>query len=159
MNERVLFTVGSILRGDDAAGPVLAKMVEEMPGDVEWTVVDGAQTPEDDLGYIRDLAPCTIVLVDAAEMGLEPGAVMRLRATDVSACYKMSTHALPMTIVLEELNDIAQEVVFLGIQPAGLLFFDPLDERVSAAVKELHRVLTGEDEGWERYPFLDAPVA
>lgn len=52
----IVFCVGSVLRGDDAAGPLLAKKLEDFP--VEgWTAVDGGQTPENDLGYLRRLAP------------------------------------------------------------------------------------------------------
>ena len=38
--ERVLFTVGSVLRGDDAAGPYLAKLFNENPID-GWMLVEG----------------------------------------------------------------------------------------------------------------------
>ena len=38
----IVFCVGSVLRGDDAAGPLLAKKLEDFP--VEgWTAVDGGQ--------------------------------------------------------------------------------------------------------------------
>ena len=79
----IVFCVGSVLRGDDAAGPLLAKKLEDFP--VEgWTAVDGGQTPENDLGYLRRLAPRRLLLVDAAAMGLEPGAIRRLQAADVA---------------------------------------------------------------------------
>lgn len=154
MIDRVLFTVGSVLRGDDAAGPLLAKLMEESPACDRWEIVDGAQTPEDDLGYIRKLAPRTVVLVDAAAMGLEPGEIRRLTRDDVSSSFLMSTHALPMTLLLGELEDMAERVVFLGIQPKDTTFFESLTPEVRAAVCELRDALVADDEGWSAYPFL-----
>ena len=43
-NGQVVFGIGSVLRGDDAAGPLLVKKMEDAP--VEgWVAVDGGQTP------------------------------------------------------------------------------------------------------------------
>ena len=124
----IVFCVGSVLRGDDAAGPLLAKKLEDFP--VEgWTAVDGGQTPENDLGYLRRLAPRRLLLVDAAAMGLEPGAIRRLEA-------------------------VCEEVVFLGVQPAGTEFFDPVSPRVLAAVEHVYQCLA-DGADFEQYPFVN----
>ncbi|MDO4590058.1 MAG: hydrogenase maturation peptidase HycI [Slackia sp.] len=134
---KVLFTVGSVLRGDDAAGPMLAKMFEERP--VEgWTVIDGGQTPEDDIATVRRMRPDTLVLVDAACMGLDPGDVRIVDAEDVAQDFLITTHSLPITFLLGELQQACGEVVFLGIQPAGLGFFDPLSMPVRRAIEDIH---------------------
>lgn len=150
MTDQVLFTVGSVLRGDDAAGPLLAKLMEDGQPD-GWTVVDGAQTPENDLAYLRRLAPQRIVVVDAAAMGLEPGEVRRLEASDVMREYLISTHTLPLSFLLEELHDVTDDVVFLGIQPQDTTFFAPLTPAVDRAVRTLYeQIVKGFDE--HRYP-------
>ena len=105
----VVFCVGSVLRGDDAAGPLLAKRLEDDPV-AGWLAVDGGQTPENDLGYLRRLAPQRLLLVDAAAMGLEPGAVRRLRAEDVAVQSLITTHTLPITYLLGELEQMCEEV-------------------------------------------------
>lgn len=148
----VAFCVGSVLRGDDAAGPLLARRLEEEPVD-GWIAVDGGQTPENDLGYLRRLAPRRLLLVDAAAMGLEPGAVRRLSAQDVAVQSLITTHTLPITYLLGQLEEMSDEVTFLGIQPAGTAFFDPVSEPVLAAVDELHAVIAaGADFGC--YPLM-----
>lgn len=148
----VVFCVGSVLRGDDAAGPLLAKRLEDDPV-AGWLAVDGGQTPENDLGYLRRLAPQRLLLVDAAAMGLEPGAVRRLRAEDVAVQSLITTHTLPITYLLGQLEEMSDEVTFLGIQPAGTAFFDPVSEPVLAAVDELHAVIAaGADFGC--YPLM-----
>ena len=139
----VVFCVGSVLRGDDAAGPLLAKRLEDDPV-AGWLAVDGGQTPENDLGYLRRLAPQRLLLVDAAAMGLEPGAVRRLRAEDVT---------LPITYLLGELEQMCGEVTFLGIQPGGTEFFDPVHPRVLAAVESVYAALA-EGGNFEQYPFV-----
>ncbi|NPD30770.1 hydrogenase maturation peptidase HycI [Eggerthellaceae bacterium zg-1084] len=133
---RVLFTAGSVLRGDDAAGPLLAKLFQDEPLE-GWEVVDGGQTPEDDLYYIRELQPTQVVFVDAAEMRLEPGQVRRLTASDVADQFLLSTHSLPMTFLLGRLAECCDDVVFLGIQVQSTEFFDPLAPAVRDAVERI----------------------
>lgn len=137
MPDKVLLTVGSVLRGDDALGPMLAKMMVDGP-DTGWTVIDGGQTPEDELRTIRRMAPEVVVVVDAADMGLETGAVRRLTAADVAESFLITTHALPMTFLLDQLNQSAGNVVFLGVQPEDTTFFNPLTPAVKRAVEELY---------------------
>lgn len=148
----VAFCVGSVLRGDDAAGPLLARRLEEEPVD-GWIAVDGGQTPENDLGYLRRLAPRRLLLVDAAAMGLEPGAVRRLSAQDVAVQSLITTHTLPITYLLGELEQMCGEVTFLGIQPGGTEFFDPVHPRVLAAVESVHAALAAGGD-FEQYPFV-----
>ena len=143
MGSNVLLAVGSVLRGDDAAGPLLAKMMTDSPVD-GWSVIDGGQCPEDELG---------VLVFDAADMGLPPGAVRNLSAGDVATNCLISTHALPITFLLGEIESMAKRVVFLGIQPADTTFFAPLTPAVRESVKELFERISA-NEGWEDYRFV-----
>lgn len=136
----VVFTVGSVLRGDDAAGPALAKRLEDEPIS-GWTVVDGGQTPEDDLGYLRRMKPARLLLVDAAAMGHEPGEIRVVGADDVATQFLITTHTLPITFLLGELESMCDDVTFLGIQPATTEFFAPLSAPVRQAVDEIYACL------------------
>lgn len=148
----IVFCVGSVLRGDDAAGPLLVKRLEDDPV-AGWAAVDGGQTPENDLGYLRRLAPDRLLLVDAAAMGLEPGAIRRLQAEDVAVQSLITTHTLPITYLLGALEEMCDDVTFVGIQPAGTAFFDPVHPRVLAAVEHVYRTLA-EGGDFEQYPFV-----
>lgn len=149
----VVFCVGSVLRGDDAAGPLLAKRLDDSPIQ-RWVAVDGGQTPENDLGYLRRIAPSRLLLVDAAAMGLEPGAIRRLRAADVAVQSLITTHTLPITYLLGELEEVCGEVVFLGVQPASTEFFEPVNPRVLAAVEHIYQnIAQGGD--FEQYPYAN----
>ena len=64
----IVLTAGSVLRADDAAGPVLSKKMEDTPI-AGWYTIDGGQTPEDDIIEVKRERPPRLVLVDAAPSG------------------------------------------------------------------------------------------
>ena len=68
----IVLTAGSVLRADDAAGPVLSKKMEDAPL-AGWYTIDGGQTPEDDIIEVKRERPPRLVLVDAADMALPVG--------------------------------------------------------------------------------------
>ena len=140
MITKVVFTVGAVLRGDDAAGPMLAKMLEQnpIPG---WTCIDGGQTPEDDLAVIRRMQPDVLLLVDAAQMGREPGTIAVVDERDVVSDLLITTYSLPITFLLEDLKKSCKQVVFLGIQPAQLEFMEPLTPEVLRSVERIYEFL------------------
>ena len=140
MSTRLLLTAGSVLRGDDAAGPYLARMLEDNPID-GWTVIDGAQTPEDDIPVVRKIQPDLTVLVDAAAMGLAPGSIRLLKKEDVFTDYLMTTHSLPMTMLLESLEQCSNKVLFIGIQAGQNDLLAPLSPEVLQAVETLYQWL------------------
>lgn len=57
----IVLTAGSVLRADDAAGPVLSKKMEDTPI-AGWYTIDGGQTPEDDIIEVRRERPPRLVL-------------------------------------------------------------------------------------------------
>lgn len=140
MTKKVVFTVGSVLRGDDAAGPLLAKMMQDkpIPG---WDVIDGGQTPEDELSVVRRIQPDVLLLVDAAQMGLEPGEIRSVDEESVATDFLITTHSLPITFLLKELRDCCGTVVFLGIQPAHTEFMGALTPAVQTAVETIYESL------------------
>ena len=72
MHTRVI-GIGNPLRGDDGIGPAVAEMLkhERLPNTVE--VIDGGEAGLGLVGLMEDAA--RVVLVDAAKMGIEPGAL------------------------------------------------------------------------------------
>ncbi|MGI6216216.1 MAG: hydrogenase maturation peptidase HycI [Coriobacteriales bacterium] len=141
MSGKTVLTVGAVLRGDDAAGPMLAKMLQDEP--VEgWDVIDGGQTPEDFTSVVRRSEPDLLLVVDAAAMGLPTGSIRRLTADDVVTDFLVTTHSLPISFLLNELEDCCGQVVFLGIQPGQMEFFSALSPEVMASVEEIYGMLS-----------------
>lgn len=142
MTVKVVFTVGAVLRGDDAAGPMLAKMMEENPID-GWQVIDGGQTPEDQISVVRRMKPDILLLVDAAQLDAEPGTISTVDEDSVVSDFLITTHSLPITFLLDELKQCCGKVVFLGIQPAHMDFMEPLHPSVLSAVQRIYDGLAG----------------
>lgn len=136
----LVLTAGSVLRADDAAGPVLSRRLEDepIPG---WVTLDGGLTPEDEIGAVRRLAPARLVLVDAADMALAPGSVRRLTKADVARSSLFTTHSLPLSILIEELEGICGDMAFIGIQPGTTEFFGAMTPDVTEAVGAVYDAL------------------
>lgn len=113
--------VGHELRGDDAAGMVLAQMLKSKVSEKQDTlVIPAGSAPENCTGLLRRFAPDLVLLIDAAHMDLEPGEMQWLEwqtTSGLSAC----THSLPLHMFSSYLcSELNCEVALLGIQPASL---------------------------------------
>jgi hydrogenase 3 maturation protease len=137
MPGRVVLTVGNLMMGDDAAGPLLAQKMQQspLPG---WAVIDGGAAPENHLHQVRELAPERVLVVDAAEMGEPAGAIKCLSEAMIAEQFILTTHSLPLTFLLEALHAFVPEVVFVGIQPQVVAFAYPVSPEITAAVSDLY---------------------
>jgi hydrogenase 3 maturation protease len=145
----VVFTVGNRLRGDDGAGPLLADLLEVTPAP-GWTLVDGEASPENHMHRVRAQAPDRVLIVDAADMELAPGAVRLLNEDCVADHFLVTTHAIPLNFLIASLKETVPEIIFLGIQPRDTIFCSPLSESVRQAVEMIHRRLV-EGAGFDLY--------
>ncbi|MDT3413521.1 hydrogenase maturation peptidase HycI [Kosakonia cowanii] len=140
----VLLCVGNSMMGDDGAGPLLAEMCAAKPAG-EWRVIDGGSAPESDVAAIRDLRPARLLLVDATDMGLNPGEIRVVNPDDIAEMFMMTTHNMPLNYLIDQLKEDVGEVIFLGIQPDIVGFYYPMTPPVKAAVETIYQRL----EGWQ----------
>ncbi|MEW5559348.1 hydrogenase maturation peptidase HycI [Enterobacter asburiae] len=139
----VLLCVGNSMMGDDGAGPLLAEMCASGPkGD--WIVLDGGSAPEREVAAIRAMRPNRLLIVDATDMGLEPGDTRIVDPEDIAEMFLMTTHNMPLNYLIEQLAEDVGEVIFLGIQPDIVGFYYPMTEKIKAAVDVVYQRL----EGW-----------
>ncbi len=138
----VVLGVGSELRADDAAGVLAASRLtgQTVPG---LHAVAAGTAPENHTGEIRRIGPWAVVIVDAADMGKPPGTVRVIPIEDIGG-VSFSTHTLPLHIVADYLRrETGCAVAILGIQPASLVFDDPVspevERGVSLAVEAIRR--------------------
>jgi len=132
------------MMGDDGAGPLLAEMCAAKPAG-EWRVIDGGSAPESDVAAIRDLRPARLLLVDATDMGLNPGEIRVVNPDDIAEMFMMTTHNMPLNYLIDQLKEDVGEVIFLGIQPDIVGFYYPMTPPVKAAVETIYQRL----EGWQ----------
>jgi len=107
--------VGNDIRGDDAVGELVAR---EFDND-EWKTVDCGSVPENHIIMVEEKEYDTVVIVDAANMELEPGEI-RIVSRESLNVFTMSTHALPLSLVIDYLEERVKEVYLIGIQPKDM---------------------------------------
>lgn len=130
----VVLGVGNALKGDDAVGPAVAEALREVFPD---RVFDGGQAPENFAAPVRRAHPDTILLVDAADFGGEPGEVRVASPEDVSGLM-MGTHAPPLSVFMSILKeDTGADVYLVAIQTASTKLGDTMCSDVLRAVAEL----------------------
>jgi hydrogenase maturation protease HycI len=128
--------IGNELRGDDAAGIAVVRAMAPAAHE-RLLIVEGGPAPENQTGRLRFFQPDLVVLVDAAELGEDPGTVRWLEwqeAVGLSA----STHTTPPSMLaLFLVESLGCKVVLVGIQPQDIGFDTPLTAPVAAAVSRV----------------------
>lgn len=138
----VLLCVGNSMMGDDGAGPLLAEMCAANPAG-QWVVIDGGSAPENDIVAIRELRPERLLIVDATDMGLNPGDIRIIDPDDIAEMFMMTTHNMPLNYLVDQLKEDVGEVIFLGIQPDIVGFYYPMTQPVKEAVARVYQQLAG----------------
>ena len=147
-----LLCVGNSMMADDGAGPRLAELCAEQPL-TGWTVVDGGAAPENDIGFLRELGPAHLVIVDATDMGLAPGEMRIIEEDDIAEMFMMTTHNLPLTFLIQQLREDIPQITFIGIQPDVVAFYFPMSAAVEQAVNRLYQLLPALEQDMGIAPF------
>lgn len=135
----VLVAVGDRYAGDDAAGPAL---VDALQGKTDLTLLDVGSYPQNYMGVVAREAPETVILVDGAELGLQPGEIRLLCGSEL-VDMGGGSHGFPMTALLEQLAVLSNaEILLLGIQIETLERGSSLSSPVEQAVDEIVRFIT-----------------
>jgi len=133
---RVLVGMGNPLGLDDAVGVHVARDLAP-PG---WTCLAVGTALENVIGELVRLTPDLLVVVDAAEMDLEPGAFRRLPLPEAETMCG-STHGLPLSFLMPMLSSSSGELVLIGIQPGTLSTGEGLSANVAAGARRLAELL------------------
>ncbi|MCE1252927.1 MAG: hydrogenase 3 maturation endopeptidase HyCI [Anaerolineae bacterium] len=128
--------VGNEFRADDIAGLLIVRALQARAIDSpHLLLLEGGLAPENFTGKIRAFNPDLLLICDAADMGLEPGAVAWLSPSEMDG-YSASSHTLPLSVLAEFVkNDIGCEIGVVGIQVGGLEMYQPVSEAVKRATE------------------------
>ena len=130
----VLVGVGNPLRGDDAAGCLVAEGLDGTPG---LKVIHAEDVPECYFGKILACEPDVVVLVDAVDLGQPVGSIAML-GKDELVTYEPSTHRVPLALTAELIQGATGADVFvLGIQPLQVELGAGVSPSVARAVASL----------------------
>ncbi len=148
MSRKLLLGVGNDIRGDDGVGSLVAREFKHP----DWEVVDCGSMPENEIIRVDEDEFDVVVMVDAANMGLEPGEIRFVPRTKLGV-FTMSTHALPLSLAMDFLQEKAERVVLIGIQPKYMGLKEGLTPELMKAKERIMSMLhSGE---WESVPVLE----
>ncbi len=142
MKKKLVLTVGNEMMGDDAAGPLLARMIERTPLST-WDVLDSGNAPENYIHRIREMQPDEVLLVDAADLQLPGGETRLIEKEQVGSLFLMTTHSLPLNFLMESIGEFVPQVELIGIQPQTVAFGYPVSDPVRQAVERVYAWLDG----------------
>lgn len=128
---KVLIGVGNEMNGDDGIGVYIAKNFRHK----DWIAIDCETVPENYIGEIKKYRPEEIIIVDASDMRLEPGAIRRIRKEKIGKA-SFSTHSIPLSLFISHVEELFHSKVHLiGIQPKSM--YGEISEEVREAGKKL----------------------
>ena len=161
----LILGVGNLLLSDEGVG---LRVVEKLAGTYELPegvqTLDGGTLGLDLLYYLQneDGRPVeNLLIIDAVEMGKEPGTVIRLEGDEVPSflSVKISPHqvGIPDMLFAAKLKDIyPRNVVLWGVQPGVLDASLDLSPPVAAQVSVLVEKAVEELGRWGEHPTLRA---
>jgi hydrogenase 3 maturation protease len=130
--------IGAELRGDDAAGSLIAQRLKARLSAEEMQrvlPVFGGAAPENVTGEICEFEPSHVLMIDAAALGLAPGEGRLIGPEEISG-VSFSTHMLPISILIAFLQERlpSARILALGLEPRGTELLAPPSKEILAAV-------------------------
>jgi len=145
MSDTIVLGIGNPLGGDDTAGPCLVRMLKhrrqrtnEPPSEI--TAIDATTAPESYTSVIRQQRPDLLILVDAAYMGLPPGA-HRLIPLEKISVLSFSTHHMPLSMFISYVEEFCGKVLLIGVQPDRTEMGKCISKAVRKGLTELVQVI------------------
>lgn len=106
--------IGNRDGGDDAVGPYIADTLKGK--NVDFDVIDCGIVPENFTSVVKRLKPKKLIIIDAVEMGVDPGEI-RIISKEKIGVMHISTHGIPLSVLIDYLGKNVKKIVLIGIQP------------------------------------------
>jgi hydrogenase 3 maturation protease len=118
--KEMLLGIGNALNGDDGIGIYIAQRLNKYLKEAKKEsgkviVIDCGTTPENYTSIIRKHNPDTLVLLDAADMGLSPGSYRIIPPEKIEVMH-FSTHNIPLSVFISYVSECCGEVLLIGVQ-------------------------------------------
>lgn len=134
--------IGNELNGDDGVGVLVARRLKSLLADRpdlagQVLIFEAATAPESFTGPLRRFRPDLVIMVDAAYLENEPGAVEWID-WETTDGLTASTHGLPPSLLAKFLMvELGCRVRLIGIQPVHLDFDRPMSAALVQAVERV----------------------
>jgi hydrogenase 3 maturation protease len=131
-----LVGIGNPLRGDDGFGPKLIEALKE--GGLKVSLFDCGTAPENYIIPILDSSPSTVILLDAADFGSQPGAVGVFDMHEVEN-VSFSTHNTSPRLLADlfRTGNSALNIFMVVAQPRNIAFGENLSDEMKKAIETL----------------------
>ncbi|MFH1709854.1 MAG: hydrogenase maturation protease, partial [bacterium] len=97
--------------------------------------------PENLSGEIRKYEPDHLIIIDAADIGKEPGDVAVFTPENCGG-MSFSTHRLPIKVLAQYLEQSFKcSIMIIGIQPKDLGFGGPVSKEVEASARNVSKAV------------------
>jgi hydrogenase 3 maturation protease len=133
--------VGSELNGDDAAGLLVVRLLGQHRLPETCLVLETGPAPENFTALVVRFAPDWVLVVDAAQLGAQPGRIAYVGSDEVAGVSAF-THGLPLALLGRYLAaETGCQFGLLGIQALDTGFGAPLSAAVQSAARRLARAV------------------
>ena len=130
--------IGNVMKGDDGFGPAL---IEELRTKVNAPCIDAGSAPENYVGVIAGESPDTVLLLDAADLGKDPGQYDILEEDEILKSG-FTTHDLSAGMFMEYLKKrTGANIYLLGIQPENVSFGNEISGKIKAALPKVAQII------------------
>jgi len=141
--------VGNEMRKDDAVGVQVAKKLRGKLSR-QFRLIEAGTIPESYIDKVRESRPTHVLIIDAAQIGTNPGNSRLLSPSKVKG-LSISTHTLPLNVFAEFVKkETGSKIKILAVQPKDLEFGEGLTDEVARTVEKLTSILIRIDESLER---------
>ena len=107
--------VGNKDGGDDSLGPYIADKLIKI-NDKNFLVIDCETVPENYTSVIKNKKPENLIIIDAVEMGLNPGEIRIIPKEKIGVMH-ISTHGIPISVLINYIEKTVKNIIFIGVQP------------------------------------------
>ncbi len=137
----VIAGIGNEIRMDDFVG---VRILQDLTGKVSKKVhlIECETVPESFMDEIVELKPSHVLLIDAAMLDLEPGAIRLYDACKVANMPAITTHMLPLRVFCDYITQMAQtKLALLLIEPKNTDFGEGLTPEIVTSAGRVAGVL------------------
>ena len=111
----VILCIGNKYGGDDGIGPYVAEKLKKKKIS-DMSIIDCGTNPENYTSVIKSIRPEKLIIIDAVEMNLKPGEIRLIKKERIGLMH-ISTHNIPISLLINYLEKYVGEIMFIGIQP------------------------------------------
>lgn len=136
-----VIAIGNDLYGDDGVGNAVLNVLEQIPEMKDIELIDGAT---DALGLIDHFSGTDhVIIVDAAQMGEDPGTVKVFDKEEVKLKIKMdnlSVHGISLAETFEiaqAVDSLPKKITIIGIEPKNIGISQELSDVVMQSIPEI----------------------